>query len=262
MGLLLLFIWGLLSSIYCGRSFHTTHSSKRAASSYTGSLGPSSRDIWGRVSPLGQPHLCQMSGVWGVAPVASGKGLDREIDQCFWVASIYFWSLLLLYIPLSKSVSTHSLTQKGDWHKRNNRISGLLSIKLFLGVEREEWAINDHCCDDSIFCSHTEMLTLFSSWLRKPLTTTHWSLKQNETQHGYIISISIRNLTFGVRYLRLIVTMTCDWFAVMSRDREGDFGLAEAINANVSCCRGLTSDKVSDSCIAVIAGGIYVTKWI
>lgn len=36
-----------------------------ASVSYTGSLGPSSRDIRGRVSPLGQPHLpvCQLNGV-------------------------------------------------------------------------------------------------------------------------------------------------------------------------------------------------------
>lgn len=36
-----------------------------ASVSYTGSLGPSSRDIRGRVRPLGQPHLpaCQLNGV-------------------------------------------------------------------------------------------------------------------------------------------------------------------------------------------------------
>lgn len=79
-----------------------------ASVSYTGSLGPSSRDTRGRVSPLGQPHLpvCQMNGVWGVAPVASGKGLGREIDQCSWAASNYHWSLLLLF-PLPKPASSH-----------------------------------------------------------------------------------------------------------------------------------------------------------
>lgn len=59
-GLLLLFIWGLHSSIHCGRSFHIQYIV--ASVSYTGSLGPSSRDIRGRVSPLGQPHL--MSDEW------------------------------------------------------------------------------------------------------------------------------------------------------------------------------------------------------
>lgn len=113
-GLMIFFIWGFTFINLTWKEL--SYQYIVASVSYTGSLGPGSRDTRGRVSPLGQPHLpaCQMNGVWGVAPVASGKGLDREIDQCSWVASTYCWSLLLLF-SLPKSVSFHTCQPQKKW---------------------------------------------------------------------------------------------------------------------------------------------------
>lgn len=148
----MLFIWGAHPSVltWKERSYHYIV----ASVSCTGSLGPSSRDIRGRVSPLGQPHLpvCQMNGVWGVALVASGKGLDREIDQCSWVASTYCWSLLLLF-PLPKSVSSHTgQTQK---KKKTNRHSENTSHQQRLdrkNYSREWWQEQAREKNESSFC--------------------------------------------------------------------------------------------------------------
>lgn len=110
-----------------------------ASVSYTGSLGPSSRDSSGRVGPLGQPHLPALS---------AARSVRRRSCSIWWGAGQGKWPVVLrcvnlllvppTYVPAAVSVSSPIRQLQQKWLIQRKHPYKRRTIPI-LGVLAEEW---------------------------------------------------------------------------------------------------------------------------